>query len=353
MSTIDVYKDWLGIPEGDRPPGHYALLRVVLFEDDADKIRSNYKKLNAHVRKYATGTYAAESQELLNELAKAMLCLTDPERKRDYDESQGREFEDDADLLGRKPTDRVLVDGGHITREQAREAADFAEARGLTTRDAVVQMKLVDPEVAAQAFAVELGLPFIDLAETLPEDAVLDRVPRHLVKRNSILPLFEDDGVLLVACVDMPTYELEEELRLRFDCAVRPVIATPRSIQQAIAKYYAPGVRDESAAEAQVERKGAGAKSSGGESKKTARPASSKPMSALSAEEKAERKQMGIIIILWGAVIGPIVFENYVVKWLWPGFPMLSDLVSFLPIGPITLIAAPAVICWVLFSYWK
>ena len=32
--ALDVYKEWLGIPQGDRPPDHYALLRVVKFEDD-------------------------------------------------------------------------------------------------------------------------------------------------------------------------------------------------------------------------------------------------------------------------------------------------------------------------------
>ena len=74
--ALDVYKDWLGIPEGPRPPDHYSLLRLVQFEDAADKVRANYTKLNAHVRKYASGKYSAQSQELLNELARAMLCLT-------------------------------------------------------------------------------------------------------------------------------------------------------------------------------------------------------------------------------------------------------------------------------------
>ena len=31
--ALDVYKDWLGIPEGPRPPDHYQLLRLVQFED--------------------------------------------------------------------------------------------------------------------------------------------------------------------------------------------------------------------------------------------------------------------------------------------------------------------------------
>ena len=67
-TTLDVYKEWLGIPDGPRPPNHYELLRLVKFEDNTDKIRGNYKKLNGHVRKYASGQYSVRSQELLNEL---------------------------------------------------------------------------------------------------------------------------------------------------------------------------------------------------------------------------------------------------------------------------------------------
>lgn len=37
--ALDVYKDWLGIPDGPRPPDHYTLLRLVQFEDNTEKIR--------------------------------------------------------------------------------------------------------------------------------------------------------------------------------------------------------------------------------------------------------------------------------------------------------------------------
>ena len=66
---LDVYRDWLKITETQRPLNHYQLLRLKPFEDDVARIRAHYRKLNAHVRKYATGDYAEESQELLNELA--------------------------------------------------------------------------------------------------------------------------------------------------------------------------------------------------------------------------------------------------------------------------------------------
>ncbi|MHC4878949.1 MAG: GspE/PulE/PilB domain-containing protein, partial [Planctomycetota bacterium] len=207
---MDPYKEWLGIPDGPRPPDHYTLLRVVQFEDNAEKVRGNYKKLNAHVRKYATGQYSVLSQQVLNELAKAMLCLTDPERKREYDESQGREFPEDE--TGTIPMERVLVKLGHIDRDQAKEAQEFADLRGLSMRDAVVQMKLVSEEVATQALAQEFKLPYVDLEDMVPAFRVLQKVPQKVCQRNGILPLFVDDDMLLVACADDPTSELEEEL---------------------------------------------------------------------------------------------------------------------------------------------
>lgn len=275
---MDFYKEWLGIPEGPRPPDHYELLRVRRFEDEGDKIRAHYKKLNAHVRKYATGQYSVKSQEMLNELAKAMLCLTDPERKREYDESLGREFEVERDSFGRMPLLDVLVQHNDISRDQKKEVEEFAERRGLSIRDAVVQMKLVEPDVAARALARQLGFSFVDLEDMAPEDDALDRVPRGLVKKHSFVPLFIDDNRLMIAVADEIEHELEDELRLRYGFPCRPVLATPRAINQAIAKYYAPGMRDQekiAAAPTATGKPAKGAKSSEKPSKAAAKKTSS------------------------------------------------------------------------------
>lgn len=305
-TALNVYRDWLGIPDAEipaeGPPDHYALLRLVRFTDDEDKIRGNYRKLNAHVRTYATGQYSVQSQELLNELAKAMLCLTDPERKREYDEDHGRVVDDaNKDVLGRMPMGQWLVRKKVISRDQVKEAESFAEARGLSLRDAVVQMKLVKPSVASQALAQELGLGFVDLADTIPDDTVLDKLPRGTVKHYSILPLFVDEDVLLVACIDEPPHELEDELRLRYGVPARWVMTPPLAMNQAIAKYYAPGTR-ESAAEIDTV-KGKGKKSGGGGKTK---PAAKKTWGQLSDAEKHEKRQIGIIVLCWSVIGGAL-----------------------------------------------
>jgi Type II secretion system (T2SS), protein E, N-terminal domain len=358
MTTLDVYKSWLGIPDGPRPPGLYELLRLVEFEDDAEKIRANYKKLNAHVRKYASGQYSVRSQELLNELAKAMLCLTDPERKQEYDESRGRVVQDAGQQSGRRTMGKILVDRKVITPAQLKEADSYAEARGLSERDSIVQMKFCDAATAAQALAEELGRPFVDLSDVIPDDSVLDVVPRSTVKRYACLPLFIDEEKVLVACVDEPDPELEEEIRLRYDMSMRAVIATPLSINQGIAKYYAAGMRDEAAADEAL-KKGAGnaGKSAMTKSKKTGKKTSTvrKRFKDLTPEEQHERRQLGYVIMCW-ATIGSVLVDQFVLKGhLFPYTHFLKGSLSFFPLDQFFLtLFLPAIgIWWVITEYWK
>ncbi|QDT38341.1 GspE/PulE/PilB domain-containing protein [Stratiformator vulcanicus] len=330
-SEPNVYRDWLGIPEADLPPNYYALLRLVKFEDDEQKIRGNYRKLNEHVRGYATGKYAQKSQDLLNELAKAMLCLTDEARKREYDESLGREF-DDADILGRKPMGRWLVERKVITKEKLKEAEHYAEQRGLTLRDAMVQMKLVKPAIATRALAQELGMSFVDLAEALPEADILDKLPRKTVRRHSTMPLFEDEGVLLVACLDQLPTQLEEELQLIYGLPIRPVLTTPSAMNKAISKYYPPGTRE-----------GEGGDGQSGSNRNQA----GVRWKDLTDEERGERRMTGIIALCWG-IVGSVLLDTFVVAKFFPEWDASS-----IPVFLLTFLVPPGIFLWLRTSYWK
>jgi len=341
--ALDVYKDWLGIAEDiPRPPDHYTLLRLARFDDDVDKIRAHYKKLNAHVRKYATGTYQLESQELLNELAKAMLCLTDPERKRDYDEAQGRTVDE-----GDEPTNptmaQSLVRRELLSRDQVKEAKEFADRRGLEFRDALVQMKLVDAETAAELLAMELGLPYVDLDQLTPDDSVLASVPRNLARRNTILPLFVDDDMLLVACVDEPSHELEDDLRFRLGVPMRRVIATPLSINQGIARYYA-GIE---ATEQAGSQKADGTEGQAKKKKKKEKPRKKPAAAADSSEAKAEshqKRQIGIILLCWSVIV-PVAIDLMVLP---ASLKFFSVMDLFL-----TLVASPILLLLVWKNFFK
>ena len=358
---MNVYQDWLGIPKDKLPaagpPDHYELLRLRRFEDDQGKIQGNYKKLNAHVRQYAQGAMMEESQKLLNEIARAMLTLTDVEAKRDYDESLGREFAEVPDEAGRRPLDRILIEDGIASRDQVKEAETFADARGLSLRDAVVQMKLADSEQAARALAKHLNRSFVDLGEMLPEDDVLDRLDRLTVKRHAIIPLYVENDRLVVASVDEPEPDLEEELRFRYGVPLRPVIATPRAIQQAIGKYYAPGMRDVAGEPISREPETKPGKAKKQVPTKGTRDASTSTaratdpavrFSQLSEEEQKERKKVG-----WLLIMAAVMIPNFIQVGL-AQFTSPNGTFSIAHGWPIFWIpfAIPMAL-WVFLKYWK
>lgn len=309
MAEIDVYKEWLGIPEGDRPPDHYTLLRLVMFEDDSERVQNNYRKLNNHVRKFATGQYLKPSQDLLNELAKAMLCLTDPNSKREYDSSLGREPQATPADEESQTILQFLVSKGTLKRGQLDEIEHFADARGLSHRDAVIQMKLVSPEEATQAMAAELRMPYVDLSDMLPEDDVLDGLPRGVVKRHTCLPLFEDGGQLLVACAHEPTPDLEDEVRMRFGIPMRGVLAVPRQVNQAIAKHYAPGSRTETAPVETADSKGS--KKAKKSVKKANEKAANTRAAPLTDEDRTNRRNISLIAMCWTVVGTMLILINF------------------------------------------
>src|SRR5271156_1608401 len=85
MSNFDPYHKWLAIPPGEQPPHHYRLLGVAPFEADLDVIEAAADRQMTYIRQCATGQYVKESQQILNELSAARVCLLNPSKKKAYD----------------------------------------------------------------------------------------------------------------------------------------------------------------------------------------------------------------------------------------------------------------------------
>jgi len=296
--TLDVYRDWLGITEPQRPLNCYQLLRLKLFEEDTARIRAHYQKMNAHVRKFATGNYAAQSQQLLNELAKAMLCLTDAARKREYDASLGRK---DAGEGRRRSLEEILLANKIVDQAELAKARDYAKAIGLETRDALLQQKLAKPEAVMQAYAESLGLPYVELAEVGVDEQLLPQVPPLLARQHSCVPVMVDEGQVLMASPNPLEPDVEEELRLRLGMPVRSLLCTASSINELVAKYYpreavagaapAPGKKAAAAAPAKPGAKAAAARSEAA-------------AEALTPEEQLKRRGMFALVAFNVGVVG-------------------------------------------------
>ncbi len=127
--TFDPYHKWLGIPPEEQPSHHYRLLGLRLYEDDADAINHAADRAMAHVRSFQAGRFSLQSQQLLNELSAARVCLLDPDEKAAYDrelrvktaaKAAPRDAPEDAGVAG---LGRVAVGGAVLrTKVQAQRA---------------------------------------------------------------------------------------------------------------------------------------------------------------------------------------------------------------------------------------
>ncbi|MCL2120537.1 MAG: general secretion pathway protein GspE [Planctomycetaceae bacterium] len=303
--VLDVYKDWLGIEEVQRPLNHYQLLKLKPFEDNTLFIRKQYRQFNAHVKKYATGEFIDQSQALLNELAQAMLCLTDAERKAEYDASLGRVGES---TYKQKSFEDILVSGKICTPEQVKKAVAYADAVGLDVYQAALQHKLAPPETIMLAYAESIGLPFISLEDIGVDAEFAPQIPPLMARQHSFVPVMVADGKLLLASPAPVNPDVEQELRMLFDMPIRSVICVPNQVNEAIAKYYPKDAKQfvardgaestamsaaEALEQAALERKAsrAGRK----KEKEKEQKASQEPAAPLSEEAAKQRLQSAIV----------------------------------------------------------
>lgn len=81
----ELYHKLLGIPRDEFPPHHYRLLGIGTFEADIEVI-NNAALRQCHWVRNNMLAFPRISQDALDEIVTAKLCLSDPKKKRAYDE---------------------------------------------------------------------------------------------------------------------------------------------------------------------------------------------------------------------------------------------------------------------------
>ncbi|MEQ8785021.1 MAG: protein kinase [Pirellulaceae bacterium] len=153
MSEFDPYYHWLGITPKDQPPNHYRLLGIDRFEEHVEVISNAADRQMMFLRSFQSGRHALASQQLLNELAAARVCLLDPERKAAYDSRlrEGSERSDDEHDIERQAAafgEYVLVD--HLASDASGQIFK-AEHRRM---DRVVAIKVLSSQAVTSPEAV-------------------------------------------------------------------------------------------------------------------------------------------------------------------------------------------------------
>ena len=85
MNLQDAIYELLGVPPEEQPADYYRLLGLARFEANPEVITNAASRQMLFVRQLAAGPYSHVSQDMLDLLSEAKVCLLNTERRRRYD----------------------------------------------------------------------------------------------------------------------------------------------------------------------------------------------------------------------------------------------------------------------------
>ncbi len=134
----------------------------------------------------------------------------------------------------------ILVRKGLLTPQQL-QLARRHQTEGKRLDQAAVGMGLVSEEDALRALGEELGIEYIDLSEVTIDPSILKNFPVKFIYRESLFPIREENGRLLVATSDPFNLYPLDELATATGKTVVPVLASQAEIAKLIKTYLGVG----------------------------------------------------------------------------------------------------------------
>jgi len=134
----------------------------------------------------------------------------------------------------------ILVRKGLLTPQQL-QLARRHQAEGKRLDQAAVGMGLVSEEEALRALGEELGIDYVDLSEVKIDPSILKNFPVKFVYRESLFPIREENGRLVIATSDPFNLYPLDELATATGKTVVPVLASQAEIAKLIKTYLGVG----------------------------------------------------------------------------------------------------------------
>lgn len=131
----------------------------------------------------------------------------------------------------------LLLREGVISEEQLAEALAHQKAHGGKLGQILVKELVTDEDVIARLLAEQKGLEYVSLAMFAVDREAAALLPARIARRMGVIPIAFRDGSLVLAMADPLDVEAIDDVFLRTNMHVLPVVATGTQIDYAIEKY--------------------------------------------------------------------------------------------------------------------
>jgi len=142
-------------------------------------------------------------------------------------------------MAKQKPIGQLLLDKGLVEKEHIKKALEYQQKSGedLKLGEILVKFGFVTEQDVLECVGEQFNVPVVKLSEVTPQPEALDTVARNIAKMHNILPLERDSASLTIAIGDLDLSTIDN-LKFILDVEIKPVLAPPSEIAQAIERYY-------------------------------------------------------------------------------------------------------------------
>ncbi|MEW6325016.1 MAG: ATPase, T2SS/T4P/T4SS family [Nitrospirota bacterium] len=140
--------------------------------------------------------------------------------------------------LKRKKLGELLIAAGLLTEEQLSQALAYQHRHGGRLGVILLKMGFVTEEAMIKMLGSQMGISYVELSETVIDQAVVKTVPEQMARRYQVLPLFKKERVLTLAMVDPLNVFAIDAVRQATGLEVQPVVSREQEVLKAINRFY-------------------------------------------------------------------------------------------------------------------
>ena len=126
-----------------------------------------------------------------------------------------------------------------ITQAQLDDALTMQKQnRKLALGEILIDMGIVDKDTIKRTLAKKLGIPVVNLRKFAIDPNTVKLVPENIVRKHSVMPLYQQEGTLIVAVENPMKWEPLDDVRFYTKLAIEPVMASLDDIMFVINSFY-------------------------------------------------------------------------------------------------------------------
>ena len=132
----------------------------------------------------------------------------------------------------------LLIEAKAISQQDLAAAISEQRKTGDLLGATLIRMGVLTEPALMKVLQAQLGMPLIDLNEDAADEQAISLIKEQMARKYVALPMRTESRNLIVAMADPLNVAALEDLRFHSGMFIKPVLALPSQIAEAIERYY-------------------------------------------------------------------------------------------------------------------